>query len=56
MIKAALTILAIASTSAFAHGGGPGDAVATVEGQAIVQRDFDHWRGFRARPPPRTSS
>jgi foldase protein PrsA len=52
MIKAALTILAIASTGAFAHGGEPGDAVATVDGQAIVQQDFDHWMTIAARSSP----
>ena len=43
MIKTALTILAVAGTGFFAHGGEPGDAVATVDGQAIERQEFDHW-------------
>ena len=38
MIKSALTILAVAGTGLFAHGGEPGDAVATVDGQASSGR------------------
>src|SRR6478735_9243177 len=49
MIKAALTILAVASTGLFAHGGEPGDVVATVDGQAIEQQDFDHWMAITAK-------
>ena len=49
MIKAALTLLAVASTGLFAHGGKPGDAVATVDGQAIEQQDFEHWMTIAAR-------
>jgi foldase protein PrsA len=49
VIKAALTILAVASTGLFAHGGKPGDAVSTVDGQAIEQRDFDRWMTIAAR-------
>jgi foldase protein PrsA len=41
MIKAAFTSLAVAGV--LAHGGQAGDAVATVDGQAIEHRDFDHW-------------
>src|SRR6478735_9423739 len=49
MIKAALTILAVASTGLVAHGGEPGDVVATVDGQAIEQQDFDHWMAITAK-------
>ncbi len=55
MIKAALTTLALASTGLFAHGGEPGDAVATVDGQAIEQRDFDHWMTIAAKSSGRRS-
>ncbi len=47
MFKAAFTILAVAGL--FAHGGKPGDPVATVDGQAIVRRDFDHWMAVSAK-------
>jgi foldase protein PrsA len=44
MIKTAFAVLAVAGTGLFAHGGErPGDAVATVDGQAIERQDFDHW-------------
>ncbi len=49
MIKTALTILAVAGTGFFAHGGEPGDAVATVDGQAIEQQEFDRWMTIAAR-------
>ncbi len=49
MIKTALTILALAGSGLFAHGGEPGDAVATVDGQVIEQRDFDHWMTIAAK-------
>jgi foldase protein PrsA len=50
MIKAALTIFAVASTGLFAHGSEvPRDAVATVDGQAIEQRVFDRWMTIAAR-------
>ncbi len=49
MIKAAFTILAVASTGLLAHGGAPGSPVATVDGQAIEQTDFDHWMTIAAR-------
>ena len=49
MIKAALTIFAVASSGLFAHGGGPGDAVATVDGQAIERQDFDRWMTIAAK-------
>src|SRR3954451_18376370 len=49
MIKAAFTILAVAGTGFFAHGGKPGDAVATVDGQAIEQQDFDRWLTIAAK-------
>jgi foldase protein PrsA len=62
MIKAALAMLAVAGTGLFAHGGElPGDAVATVDGQAIEQQDFDRWMtiaakssGSAATPDPAT--
>ena len=49
MIKSAFAILAVASTGVLAHGGKPDDVVATVDGQAIVQRDFDHWMTVASR-------
>jgi foldase protein PrsA len=49
MIKAALAVLAVAGTGVFAHGGQlPGDAVATVDGQAIEKREFEHWMTIAA--------
>ena len=56
MIKTALTILAVAGTGFFAHGGEPGDAVATVDGQAIEQQEFDRWMTIACfTEPPSTS-
>src|SRR3712207_4179035 len=49
MIKSALTILAVAGTGLFAQGGQPTDVVATVAGQPIEQRDFDHWLRLAAK-------
>jgi foldase protein PrsA len=49
MIKAALTILAVAGSGLFAHGGAPSDAVATVDGQAIEQHEFDRWITIAAK-------
>jgi foldase protein PrsA len=50
MIKGALAMLAVAGTGLFAQGGQlPGDAVATVDGQAIVHQVFDHWMKVAAR-------
>jgi foldase protein PrsA len=50
MIKAALTILAVAGTGFFGHHREvPRDAVAVVDGQAIEQRDFDRWMTIAAR-------
>jgi parvulin-like peptidyl-prolyl isomerase len=49
MIKAALTILVVASTGVFAHGGKPTDPVVTVDGQAIEQQDFDRWFAIAAK-------
>ncbi len=56
MIKAALTILAVAGTGLFAQGGKPGDAVATVDGQIIEQQDFDHWMTIAARSSGSTAA
>jgi foldase protein PrsA len=51
VIKTALTILAVAvaGTGFVAHGGGLGEAVATVDGRAIEQRTFDHWLTITAK-------
>src|ERR1700754_3609207 len=49
MIKTALTILAVAGSGFFAHSGGPGDAVVTVDGQAIVKQEFDRSMTIAAR-------
>src|SRR4051794_34445105 len=46
MIKAALTILAVAGSGFFAHGGKP---VAIVDGQAIERHDFDRWMTIAAK-------
>src|SRR3954452_7491343 len=45
MIKAALTLLAVASAGASlgAARDVPAGAVATVDGQAITRQAFDHW-------------
>lgn len=49
MISTALTILAVTGTAFFAHGREvPSDAVATVDGQAIAQQDFDRWMTIAA--------
>jgi len=50
MIKAAFAVLAVAGTGLFTHGGElPGGAVATVDGQAIAQQEFDHWMTVAAK-------
>jgi foldase protein PrsA len=49
MIKAAFAILAVATTGMFAHGELPDDAVATVDGHVIEQRQFDHWMTVAGR-------
>ena len=57
MISTALTILAVAGTGLFAHGhAAPRDTVAVVDGQAIVQRDFDHWMAIAARSSGQASA
>ncbi len=45
MIRAALTLLAVAGAGATfaACGGVPGNAVATVDGEAIEKEEFSHW-------------
>jgi foldase protein PrsA len=51
MIKAALTLLAVAGagTAFAACGGVPGNAVATVDGEAIEKNEFDHWMTVAAK-------
>ena len=63
MIRAALTLLAVAGAGAAfaACGGVPGNAVATVDGEAIDKQDFDvdgwrWWRRQRRLGPSRTAS
>jgi len=49
MLKSALTILAVAGSGLFAQDARPSDPVATVDGRAIVQREFDHWMVIAAK-------
>ena len=51
MIRAALTLLAVAGAGATfaACGGVPGNAVATVDGEAIEKEDFSHWMAVTAK-------
>src|SRR3954452_10215807 len=51
MIKAAFTLLALAGAGATfaACGGVPGNAVATVDGEAIDKQDFSHWMAVAAK-------
>src|SRR4051794_12134765 len=51
MIKAALTLIALAGAGATfaACGGVPGNAVATVDGEAIDKQDFNHWLSVAAK-------
>src|SRR3954467_2094847 len=51
MIKAACTLLALAGAGVTfaACGGVPGNAVATVDGEAIDKQDFSHWMAVAAK-------
>ncbi len=51
MIRAALTLLAVAGAGATfaACGGVPGNAVATVDGEAVEKEDFSHWMDVTAK-------
>jgi foldase protein PrsA len=51
MIRAALTILALAGAgvTVVGCGGVPGNAVATVDGEAIEKEDFSHWMAVTAK-------
>ena len=57
MIKAALTVLAVAGSGLFAHGREvPRGVVATVDGQAIEQRVFDRWMTIAAKSSGRADA
>ena len=58
MIKAALTLLALAGAGVTfaACGGVPGNAVATVDGEAIDKQDFSHWMTVAAKSSGQTNA
>src|SRR3954463_11586586 len=61
MTKAARTIISLAAVAGVgatfaACGGVPGNAVATVDGQAIDKSDFTHWMNVAAKTSGQTST